>query len=109
MSRDRFGFNRLPDLKKCSSSCILESDLTQILFSTKKNFQELKNKNNDTVIKAQFITHKNVHNVVQVQVYDDDHIDVPVPFDRANVDVPNVMVHVTVVPAQLEVPVITAV
>ena len=52
--------------------------------------------------------HKNVHNVVQVQVYDDDHIDVPVPFDRANVNVTNVMAHVTVVPAQLEVPVITA-
>ena len=69
-----------------------------------------KNKNNDTVKKAPFTTHKSVQNVVQVD--DDGHIDVPapvnVPFDRANVDVPNVMAHVTVVSAQSKVLVITA-
>ena len=29
-SVDRFGFNTLPDLQECYSSCILESDLTHI-------------------------------------------------------------------------------
>ena len=54
--------------------------------------------------------HKNVQNVVYVQVDDDGHIDVPVPFDRANGDVPNVLarVDVTGVLARLEVPAITA-
>ena len=42
-SVDRFGFNTLPDLQECYSSCILESDLNQIcvfLIHTKKiNFE----------------------------------------------------------------------
>ena len=59
---------------------------------------------NDTVIKAQCTTHENVQNAVNVQVNDDDHIDVPVPFDRANVNVTNVP-HV---PAQLNIPVLPA-
>ena len=54
---------------------------------------------NDTVIKAQCTTHENVQNAVNVQVNDDDH---------ANVNVTNVMAHVTVVPAPVEVSVITA-